>query len=182
MPILLLLALIPALLLFVLLLIPIGVVMRYRVASSRRRAYAWLAALQVWAFVISGALLLVSVLIASIWEPQVAAYSFMGVLGGLGTGVLALRLTRWENEGRRTFMTTNRWIVLIVTVGVSARVLYGFALSIRTGIAALGGESFASPLLDAGVAGSMAAAAVFVCYQLVFWAGVRRRLTGHRGG
>ena len=45
---------------------------------------------------------------------------------GTGLGLVGLVLTRWEPTPATLHYTPNRWLVLVVTLMVSARVLYGF--------------------------------------------------------
>ena len=46
-------------------------------------------------------------------------------LGGCLLGLLGLALTRWEHTPRALHYTPNRWLILIITLVVSARLLYG---------------------------------------------------------
>jgi hypothetical protein len=69
--------------------------------------------------------------------------------------------------------TPNRWLVLAITLVVTARVLYGFWRAWESWRAGLSEGSW---FVAAGVAGSMAAGAVVLGYYLVYWIGVRRRL------
>jgi hypothetical protein len=78
-------------------LIPISLVQRYRVGTSRQVVRGWLAALNVGAFALSTALYVV----------------------GLG-------LTRWEANPQALYYQPNRWLVLAIVATVTARVLYGF--------------------------------------------------------
>jgi TRAP-type C4-dicarboxylate transport system permease small subunit len=72
--------------------------------------------------------------------------------------------------------TPNRWLVLAITLLVTARVLYGFWRGWEAWRASL--ES-AAWVTASGVAGSLSAGAVVLGYYLVFWWGVRRRVRRH---
>jgi hypothetical protein len=159
--------------LLVIVLIPISLVQRYRVSTSRQRARPWLIALNIFGLLMSMMIFLVSALITSYWVPDALRYTATGLLVGGVLGLLGLRIARWEFTRGALHYTQSRLLVLMITLVVTARVLYGFWRGYESWRAGLSGESW---FVAAGVAGSMAAGAVVLGYYLVFWLGVRRRV------
>jgi hypothetical protein len=156
-----------------LLLMPLTLVQRYRVGTARRPARAWVAVINLVGIAISVVLFLTGSAITNLWVPGAFAHSIMGVAAGGTLGLLGLALTRWEPSPRALHYTPNRWLVLLVTVLVSARIAYGLWRSWQVAQAGLGG----APALAAfGVAESMSAAAIVIGYFLAFNAGVLTRL------
>lgn len=174
MPLLLLLLLV---VLAVIALIPISIVQRYRVGTSRRLARGWVATLNLVTLAFSTVLVLVGAAVTSMWVPDAFTYTLMGVGGGTVLGLLGLVLSRWEATPRALHYTPNRLLVLTITVVVTARLLYGFWRGWHTWQSGLDGGSW---LAVSGAAGSMAAGAVVLGYYLTYWAGVRRRIVRWR--
>ncbi|HUF23134.1 MAG TPA: hypothetical protein VMN81_03320 [Vicinamibacterales bacterium] len=171
--------------LLVIVLIPVGIVQRYRVGTKRQKARGWIAALNLFGLTISTALFLTAATVTSMWVPDVLTYTAAGLAGGAVLGLLGLALTKWERDtagpqGRAgndaLYYTPNRLLVLGITVVVSARILYGMWRSWESWQAGLSGGSW---FVAAGVAGAMAAGAVVLGYYLTYWLGVRRRLRRH---
>lgn len=154
-------------------LVPISIVQRYRVGTSRQRARSWLATLNIGGLSLSSFLFLVSAAFTNIWVPEALLYTISGLAAGWVLGLIGLRLTRWEPSIGGLHYTPNRLLVLTITLVVTARVLYGFWRGWQSWSAGVEGESW---FVAAGVAGSMAAGAVVLGYYLTFWTGVRRRL------
>ena len=173
------LLLVPLLLLLVvvvaLLLLPLSLVQRYRVGAARRPARAWFITLNLIAFCLSTIIFLVAAAITNVWIADTFLYAVIGLAIGCGLGVAGLALTRWEVTPRSFHYTPNRWLVLFVTLLVTARVLYGFWRSWHAWSA--GFESWSAAF---GVASSMAAGAVVLGYYLAYWLGVRRRFRRSR--
>jgi hypothetical protein len=171
--------LVPLLLLFVLVilaviaLVPLTIVQRYRMGTSRQRARGWLASINLVGLALSAVLFLVSAAVTSIWVPDALVYTAAGLAGGCALGILGLLLTRWERLPGALYYTPNRLLVLGVTLVVTARLFYGFWRGWHTW--RLGVEE-GSWIAAAGVAGSMAAGAVVLGYYLAYWLGVRRQL------
>ena len=158
-------------------LLPLTLVQRYRVGTTRRPARAWLVAINLVGTAISAALFVAASAITSTWVPKAFTYTLIGLAAGLSLGLLGLALTRWESTPRFLYYTPNRLLVLAVTLIVTARVLYGFWRSWHAWTA---GFDYSSWAVESGIAGSMAAGAVVLGYYLAFWMGVRRRLKRHR--
>ncbi|HXG53772.1 MAG TPA: hypothetical protein VNJ03_00185 [Vicinamibacterales bacterium] len=153
-------------------LIPVSLVQRYRMGTSRQRARGWLIAINVAGVGVSVLLFLAGAAVTSIWIPNALTYTAAGIAVGCVLGIAGLWLTRWEPSIGSLHYTPNRWLVLAITLVVTARLAYGFWRGWHTWRAGVDdGAWFAA----AGVGGSMAAAAVVLGYYLVFWMGVRRR-------
>ena len=157
-------------------LIPLTLVQRYRVGTSRQRARGWLAAINVTGLVLSAATFLVTAAITTLWVPHTLTYTAAGLAGGMALGAIGLWLTRWEPAVDALHYTPNRLLVLGVMLIVASRLLYGFWRGWQSWQAGLHGESW---FVAAGVAGSMAAGAVVHGYYLAYWSGVRRRIRRH---
>jgi hypothetical protein len=153
-------------------LIPVSLVQRYRMGTSRRRARGWLATINFAGIALSVTLLLAGAAVTSIWVPGAFTYTAAGLTTGCVLGVAGLLLTRWESAPGSLHYTPNRWLVLGVTLVVMARLAYGFWRGWQTWRAGVEGTSW---FAASGAAGSMAAGAVVLGYYLVYWMGVRRR-------
>jgi hypothetical protein len=157
-------------------LLPVSLVRRYRVATSRQRARGWLAVLNLAGLALSSILFLAGAALTALWVPGAFSYSAGGFLVGCLLGVVGLRLTRWEPAGGVLYYTPNRPLVLGITLVVSARVLYGFWRAWESWRAGLSDGTW---YVAAGVAGSMGAGAIVLGYYVAYWIGVRRRLARH---
>jgi hypothetical protein len=157
-------------------LIPLSLVQRYRMGTSRQRARGWIAAINAAGIALSALLVMASAAVTSIWVPGSLTYTGAGLIAGCILGVFGLRLTRWEPSPAGLHYTPNRWLVLAITLMVTGRLFYGFWRGWHTWRAGTEGASW---LAAAGVAGSMAAGAVVLGYYLAYWIGVRRRIRRH---
>jgi hypothetical protein len=159
--------------LLVIALVPFSLIQRYRLGTARRQARGWVATTNVLGLSASTGLFLATAALTGTWVPDAFTYTLMGLAGGCAAGLLGLAWTRWERTPHALFYTPNRWLVLIVTLVVTARLLYGFWRAWTTWRAGLQDESW---LAVAGIAGSLAAGAVVLGYYLTYWLGVRHRL------
>lgn len=153
--------------------IPLSLVMRYRVATSRRRLRPWVVTFNVVGFWLSAMILLGSAWVTSLWLPEALPYVATGLgIGGV-LGLVGVAVSRWDDEPEGIYVTANRLLILLIVVVVVARIGYGVwrVGSLWAGEGAEGGW-----LARAGIAGSMAAGAILVGYSLTFWAGVRFRM------
>jgi hypothetical protein len=164
------LALILVIALVLLILVPVGLIQRYRVGTARRPARRWLATINVVGIGLSSVLFLVSAAISSVWVPNAFTYSAAGLVAGAALGVIGLLITRWERTPAGVYYTPNRWLVLGLTLAVSARLLYGFWRGWQSWDLTDG-----SWLVAAGAAESLAAGALILGYYFAYWIGVRRR-------
>ena len=154
-------------------LVPISIVQRYRVGTSRQRARGWIVTLNLAGLSLSAVLFLVSAAFTNIWVPDALRYTVGGLAAGGLLGIAGLWLTRWEPSIGALHYTPNRLLVRAITLVVAARVFYGFWRGWESWRAGVSGESW---FVAAGVATSMAAGAVVIGYYLAYWIGVRRRL------
>jgi len=152
---------------------PLLLFLRYRAGTARRRAYRWVATLNLATIVLSAGFFLYVAAITTFWVPDAFRYSVFGLLGGGLLGVIGLALTRWEQTPRALHYTPNRWLILIITLAVSARLLYGI-WRIWHGWHTSGSDS--SWLTSVGIAGSLALGALMLGYYVAYSAGVWWRL------
>jgi hypothetical protein len=158
-------------------LLPLAIVQRYRLGTSRQLARGWLATINIAGLALSAALFVAGAAVTGIWVPEALRYTLAGMAGGCVLGVIGLALTRWEPSSRSLHYTPNRWLVLAITSLVAARVLYGMWRGWHSWRSAIDGGAW---LVASGAAGALAAGAVVLGYYLTYWIGVRRRLTRQR--
>ena len=156
--------------------VPLSLVQRYRAGTARRPARGWVAAVNVLTQALSTGLFLAAAAVTSFWVPDALAYTLVGLTVGGVLGLLGLAATRWEVTPRSLHFTPNRWLVLVLMLVVTARLLYGFWRAWAAWGSAGPGAGW---LAEAGVAGSLAAGAVVLGSTLTYWVGVRRRLLRH---
>ena len=73
-------------------LVPLSIVMRYRVGTSRRRARRWIVTLNAAGVGISAFLFLIAAAMTNIWVSDAFAYTAMGLAAGCVLGALGLWL------------------------------------------------------------------------------------------
>ncbi len=152
---------------------PLLLVLRYRAGTMRRRGRKWAATVNLLGLLISAALFLWVAAMTTLWVPKAFIYSLAGFAGGGLLGLLGLALTRWEPTPQALYFTPNRALVLLLTLAVTARLLYGLWRIWHAWRDAGTNDSW---LAAAGIAGSMAVGAVVIGYYLTYSAGVRWRL------
>lgn len=152
---------------------PLLLILRYRAGTMRRRGRKWAATLNLLGLLTSAALFLWMAAMTTIWVPNAFTYSLAGFGGGCLLGLLGLALTRWEPTPHALYFTPNRGLVLLLTLAVTARLLYGLW---RIWHAWRGAAANDSWLATAGIAGSMAVGAIVIGYYFTYSAGVRWRL------
>ena len=175
MPILALVLIIAFVMLAAVALLPLSLIQRYRVGVARPPARGWFVALNLIAVAISTVIFLVAAGLTTVWVPDAFSFTLLGLAVGCALGLLGLVLTRWESTAQTLHYTPNAVLVLLVTLVVTARVLYGFWRSWHAWTAGL--DSWGAAF---GLAQSMAAGAVVLGYYLTYWLGVRHRLVAHR--
>ena len=168
-----------ALILAPVILVPVSLVLRYRAGTARRQARGWIAILNLIGLAISTMLFLMGAAIANIWVPQTVRHSLLGLLGGFALGIVGLWLSRWEHSQEALHYTPNRWLVLVVTLLVTGRILFGLWRSWHAWHLASTAGADTSLVASFGVPGSLAAGAVVLGYYLSYWLGIRRRLRRH---
>ena len=152
---------------------PFLLFLRYRAGTVRRLGRRWVATLNLVMIVFSAMLFLYVAAITSFWVSDTFRYSLVGLMGGCLLGLLGLALTRWEQMPQALYYTPNRWLILIITFAVTARLLYG-VWRILHGWRTSGSDT--SWLDTAGIAGSLALGAIILGYYVTYSAGVRWRL------
>jgi hypothetical protein len=170
MPLLLVVLLLP---LAVILMMPLLLIQRYRVGSARRMGRSWVATLNVVLMVFSAISFLAGAAISTVWVPDALTGAAAGVAVGGGLGLVGLALTRWEVTPATLHYTPNRWLVLLVTFLVSARVLYGLWRSWEVAEAGMYGTHMTQAF---GIPQSLAAGGTVIGYYLIYGVGVRRRI------
>ena len=153
--------------------IPFLLVLRYRLGVARRPARRWIATMNVLSLLASAALFIWVAAMTNFWVPNAFRYSLIGFITGVLLGLLGLRLTRWETTSRALYYTPSRALVLLITLAVSARLLYGL-WRIWHAWRTTGADD--SWLASAGIPGSMAVGALVIGYYFTYFAGVRLRL------
>lgn len=157
--------------------IPLALVQRYRQGKARRIGRRWVANVNFVMIAFSAAVFLWVAALSTFWVRDALWFAFFGLSAGGLLGLLGLTLTRWEATPRTVHYTPNRWLVLLLTLAVAGRMLYGFARAWHAwGTRATGTSWIAS----AGVSGSLAVGAVVLGYYVVYFAGVSWRLKTHR--
>ena len=126
-----LLLVLPLVVLAAIALLPLSLVMRYRVGTARRPARGWMIAINLIVIGISTALFLFSSAVTSAWIPRAFPYTVLGLAAGSLLGLLGLAWTRWEASPSALYFTPSRTLTLAVTLLVTARVLFGFWRSWR---------------------------------------------------
>jgi hypothetical protein len=152
---------------------PLLLFLRYRAGTVRRRGRRWVATLNLVMIVLSAALFLYVAAITSFWVSDALRYALFGLMGGGLLGLLGLALTQWEETPRTLHYTPNRWLILMITLAVTARLLYG-VWRIWHGWRTSGSDT--SWLETAGIAGSLALGAIMLGYYVTYLAGLRWRL------
>ncbi|MFN2508059.1 MAG: DUF1453 domain-containing protein [Chthoniobacterales bacterium] len=156
--------------------LPFSLIQRYRIGTARRLGRRWVATINLLTLVFSVALFVWAAALTNFWVPKAFIYSLVGLACGSLLGLLGVGLTRWEQTSRALFYTPNRWLILVITLAVTARLLYGSWRAWHAWGATGSGTSW---LAASGLAGSMAVGAVVLGYYLVYSAGVWRRLRRH---
>ena len=170
MPILLLLLALPLVLIA---LMPLILIQRYRMGTARRLARLWVTTLNLVLMLLSVLLFLAGAAVTSLWVPHALSGAAAGIALGMGLGLVGLVLTRWEPTAATLHYTPNRWLVLVVTFMVSARVVYGFWRSWKAAEAGIYGTEM---VLAFGIPESLAVGGAVIGYYIAYAWGVRRRV------
>jgi hypothetical protein len=159
--------------LVVIALMPVILIQRYRVGSARRMARRWIATLNFRLMAFSAVCFLTGAAVTTVWVRNALAGAVAGVVLGVGLGIAGLALTRWEPTAATLHYTPNRWLVLLVTFVVSARVVYGFWRSWTVAEAGIYGTPM---VLAFGIPESLGAGGLVIGYYVAYSFGVRRRI------
>jgi len=164
-------------LLLVVLSTPLLLVVRYRAGVMRRRARVGTAIVNLVSLLISAALFIWIAALTNFWVKNAFIFSLLGFLAGFLLALAGLFVTRWERIPPHLYYTPNRWLVLLLSVAVGARLVYGLWRVWHAWHLA-GPDS--SWLASAGVPGSMAVGAIVLGYYVTYSAGVCWRLRSTR--
>lgn len=159
-------------------LLPLSLIQRYRVGTSRQQARGWLITINLAGIALSCVMFLIGAGMTNIWIPNAFRYSALGLLTGCVLGLLGLALTRWEATPRSLHYTPNRLLVLAITLTILGRILYSFWRAWETWGGAATRQEW---LVTWGVAEALGAGGVVLGYYLTYWFGVRRRYKRHEG-
>jgi hypothetical protein len=170
-----------ALLVFVLLalagVVLLSLALRYRAGTARRQARRWVASLNVWATSLSVVFFLSFTLLLSFWVGSAFRFALIGMGCGGILGMLGLVMTRWESQPEGLFYTPSRWLVLIVTLAIAARFIYGWWRATHSVSSTQGDQHWL--MTASGIQLSLTVAAGLIGYYLVYSIGVRLRLARH---
>lgn len=152
---------------------PLILVLRYRAGTARRLARPLVATVNAVMMLVSAAFFLAAAAVTRLWVPDALSSAGAGLGLGLMLGIVGLWLTRWEPTTRNLHYTPNRWLVLVITLVVAVRVLYGFWRG-----AAVWGSADSASFIDAfGIGGSLAAGGTVIGYYVAYGIGLRRRIS-----
>lgn len=173
MPLLLLPLIVVAIFALWVLLLPFAMVQRYRYGRARRRAQPWIVHTNAWLLTLSALLLFPGAWISSRWIDHAMRDTTIGLLAGIAIGIVGVWSTRFEVTARGLYYTPNRWLVLLLTSLLAARIALGAWLGWRY---LQSGPATASwtPWLDHS--GLLGVAAVLLGYYLAYTWGLRRHL------
>jgi hypothetical protein len=168
-----------ALLVFVLLafggLVLLSLALRYRAGTSRRQGRRWVATMNVWMTSFSAAFFLCFTFLISFWLGPSLRFALAGMGVGSLLGFIGLAVTRWESEPEGLFYTPSRWLALLVTMAIAARLVYGWWHATHPG-----NPAEQHWLMTASASQiSIAVAAGLIGYYLIYAIGVRIRVTRH---
>jgi hypothetical protein len=152
---------------------PVLLIQRYRAGTARRPARQWMLMLAVISTGLSALFLLLSSAFTNIWVSDAFADTALGLALGCLLGIGGLLVTKWEATPRSLHYTPNRWMVLIITLLVAGRVLFGLYRATAAAQSGMTGGEVAGAF---GVAESLGAAGFVIGYYLAYNAGVVWRL------
>ena len=168
-----------ALLVFVLLafggLVLLSLALRYRAGTARRQGRRWVATMNVWMTSFSAAFFLCFTFLLSFWLGPTLPFALAGVGIGGFLGLIGLAVTRWESQPEGLFYTPSRWLALLVTMAIAARLAYGWWHATHPGHPA---EQHWLMTASASQI-SIAVAAGLIGYYLIYAIGVRIRVARH---
>jgi hypothetical protein len=143
------------------------------VGAARRRARPRLATLNLVLMTLSALFFLGGAAVTALWVRDAFIGAAAGVALGTALGSVGLALTRWEPTPATLHFTPNRWLVLFVTLVVSARVSYGLW---RTWTVVEAGVDGTAMVTAFGIPGSLGAGGLVIGYYAAYAWGVRRHI------
>ncbi|MDO5505438.1 MAG: DUF1453 domain-containing protein [Pseudoxanthomonas suwonensis] len=108
-----------------LLLTPVSLWMRYRSGRARRRLQPWVVTANSWMLLMSAVMFLGSAWVIGHWVEGASGHAALGLVAGLPLGVLGLVTSHFETTAKGVHVTPNRWLVLVLTLLVAARIGWG---------------------------------------------------------
>jgi len=114
-----------------LLLLPLSLWQRYRVARSRRQAIGWVVGLAWWSALASSLLMLLSTALAGLLWPLAWSYVAMAYPAGLLLGAAGHALTRFEATPAGLYYRSNAWLVSALALLVGVRLVAGLVQTVR---------------------------------------------------
>jgi hypothetical protein len=172
-----------ALLLFVLLamggVVLLSLALRYRAGTARRQGRRWVASLNVWMTGLSAVFFLSFTFLLSFWVDSAFRFALIGMCVGGILSFLGLALTRWENRPEGLFYTPSRWLALVVTLAIAARLAYGWWRATHSGSGATTADDQHWLMTASATQLSLAVAAGLISYYLAYSIGVRLQLRRH---
>lgn len=156
----------------------LSLALRYRAGTARRQARRWVATTNVWLTALSAMFFLFFTALMSLWVGPVVRFAIAGMLIGGLLGLLGLVLTRWESEPAGLSYTPNRWLALLITVAITARLIYGWWHATHSAVRISAPPQHwllnpSSTQLSVAVGGGL------IGYYLIYAIGVRLRLRRH---
>ncbi len=131
--------------------------------------------MNVWATSLSAVLYFFITYLISFWLGPSLRYALAGLVFGGLLGLLGYALTRWEVRPEGLFYTPSRWLALITTFVVIARLAYGWWRSSHPVIS----TNYHWLVNATATQFSVAVGAGMISYYLVYAIGVRSRISRH---
>ena len=133
--------------------------------------------MNVWMTSFSAVFFLCFTFLISFWLGPTLRFALAGMGVGSLLGFIGLVVTRWESEPEELFYTPSRWLALLVTMAIAARLAYGWWHATHSGSSAPGEQHWL--MTASGTELSLAVAAGLIAYYLVYSIGVRLQITRH---
>lgn len=122
---------------------------------------------------VSALFLLLTSAFTNIWVSDAFGDTALGLAVGCVVGLGGLVITKWEATPRSLHYTPNRWMVLVITLLIAGRLLFGLY---RAAVAAESGMRGSEVAGAFGVAESLGAAGLVIGYYLAYNAGIIWRI------
>jgi hypothetical protein len=110
----------------------------------------------------------------SFWLHAAFRFALIGMASGAILGLLGLAMTRWESQPQGLFYTPSRWLALLVTLAIAARLVYGWWRATHSDSTTPSDQHWL--ITASGTQLSLAVAAGLIAYYLVYSIGVRLRV------